>query len=84
MDDKTLSDFLPSSKNADGIISFGTPLKNIKIKISIDTIIEQLTQVKDPELDINVYDLGLIYDIQVDNLNNIEILMTLTTVNCPV
>ena len=84
MDDKTLSDFLPSSKNADGIISFGTPLKNIKIKISIDTIIEQLIQVKDPELDINVYDLGLIYDIQVDNLNNIEILMTLTTVNCPV
>ena len=84
MDDKTLSDFLPSSKNADGIISFGTPLKNIKIKISIDTIIKQLTQVKDPELDINVYDLGLIYDIQVDNLNNIEILMTLTTVNCPV
>ena len=84
MDDKTLSDFLPSSKNADGIISFGTPLKNIKIKISIDTIIEQLTKVKDPELDINVYDLGLIYDIQVDNLNNIEILMTLTTVNCPV
>ena len=84
MDDKTLSDFLPSSKNTDGIISFGTPLKNIKIKISIDTIIEQLTQVKDPELDINVYDLGLIYDIQVDNLNNIEILMTLTTVNCPV
>jgi metal-sulfur cluster biosynthetic enzyme len=84
MDDKTLSDFLPSSKNVDGIISFGTPLKNIKIKISIDTIIEQLTQVKDPELDINVYDLGLIYDIQVDNLNNIEILMTLTTVNCPV
>lgn len=84
MDDKTLSDFLPSSKNADGIISFGTPLKNIKIKISIDMIIKQLTQVKDPELDINVYDLGLIYDIQVDNLNNIEILMTLTTVNCPV
>ncbi len=84
MDDKTLSDFLPSSKNADGIISFGTPLKNIKIKISIDTIIKQLTQVKDPELDINVYDLGLIYDIQVDNRNNIEILMTLTTVNCPV
>lgn len=84
MDDKTLSDFLPSSKNAEGIISFGTPLKNIKIKISIDTIIKQLTQVKDPELDINVYDLGLIYDIQVDNLNNIEILMTLTTVNCPV
>jgi metal-sulfur cluster biosynthetic enzyme len=84
MDDKTLSDFLPSIKNADGIISFGAPLKNIKIKISIDTIIEQLTQVKDPELDINVYDLGLIYDIQVDNLNNIEILMTLTTVNCPV
>jgi metal-sulfur cluster biosynthetic enzyme len=43
-----------------------------------------LIQVNDPELDINVYDLGLIYDIQIDNLNNIDILMTLTTVNCPV
>jgi metal-sulfur cluster biosynthetic enzyme len=84
MDDKTLSDFLPSNKNADGIITFGAPLKNIKFKIAIDVIIEQLTQVKDPELDINVYDLGLIYDIQVDNLNNIEVIMTLTTVNCPV
>jgi len=84
MDNKTLADFLPSNKNAEGVFSFGSPLKNINYKISIDDVIERLVQVKDPELDINVYDLGLIYDIQVDNLNNIDILMTLTTVNCPV
>ena len=35
-------------------------------------------------MDMNIYDLGLIYDISIDNFNNIKIIMTLTTVNCPV
>lgn len=44
---------------------------------------QQLKEVIDPELDINIVDLGLIYEIDVDDENNIEILMTLTTPGCP-
>lgn len=44
---------------------------------------EQLKEVIDPELDINIVDLGLIYEIEVDEENNVDILMTLTTPGCP-
>lgn len=44
---------------------------------------EQLKQVIDPELDINIVDLGLIYEVEVDEENNVDILMTLTTPGCP-
>jgi len=44
---------------------------------------EQLKQVIDPELDVNIVDLGLIYEIEVDEQENIDILMTLTTPGCP-
>ncbi|EGL83288.1 protein of unknown function DUF59 [Caldalkalibacillus thermarum TA2.A1] len=47
-----------------------------------DKMIEQLKQVLDPELSINVYDLGLIYDIQEKN-GKVMITMTLTTPGCP-
>jgi metal-sulfur cluster biosynthetic enzyme len=49
-----------------------------------DKIIETLKTVQDPELGINVYDLGLIYDILVDKDHNISITMTLTSPGCPV
>lgn len=44
---------------------------------------EQLKEVIDPELDINIVDLGLIYEVEVDEEDNIDILMTLTTPGCP-
>lgn len=44
---------------------------------------EQLKEVIDPELDINIVDLGLIYEIEVDDENNVDVLMTLTTPGCP-
>ena len=47
-------------------------------------VIKKLSTIKDPELGINIYDLGLIYDIKIDEGNNVNITMTLTTVNCPV
>ena len=48
-----------------------------------ERIIEALREVYDPEIPINVYDLGLIYEINVRNNNNIHILMTLTSPACP-
>jgi FeS assembly SUF system protein len=47
-------------------------------------VAEQIRQVYDPEIPVNVYDLGLIYDITADDERNVHILMTLTSPMCPV
>ena len=47
-------------------------------------VIEALRKVYDPEIPVNLYDLGLIYDLKIDENKNVYILMTLTTPNCPI
>lgn len=47
-------------------------------------IIEALKTVYDPEIPVNIYDLGLIYNIAIDEQNNVKIDMTLTAPGCPV
>lgn len=47
-------------------------------------IIRELKQIYDPEIPVNIYDLGLIYDIDVDDENRVKLVMTLTTPNCPI
>jgi len=49
-----------------------------------EQVIAALRNVYDPEIPLNLYDLGLIYAIDIDELNNIGIRMTLTTPHCPV
>ena len=83
MDDKTLSDFMPKT-NSEGEIVIGEFSQQSSIKLTTDEVIKKLSAIKDPELGINIYDLGLIYDIKIDECNNVNIIMTLTTVNCPV
>ena len=83
MDDKTLSDFMPKT-NSEGEIIIGEFSHQSSIKLTTDDVIKKLLTIKDPELGINIYDLGLIYDIKIDEGNNVNITMTLTTVNCPV
>ena len=83
MDDKTLSDFIPKT-NSEGDIVYGEFSNQSSVKLTTDEIIKKLSTIKDPELGINIYDLGLIYDIKIDEGNNVKITMTLTTVNCPV
>ena len=83
MDDKTLSDFMPKT-NSEGEIIYGEFSSQSVVKITTDDVIKKLLTIKDPELGINIYDLGLIYDIKIDEGNNVNITMTLTTVNCPV
>ena len=46
-------------------------------------IIEALKMVFDPEIPVNIYDLGLIYDIEIDDKSNAQINMTLTAPGCP-
>ena len=83
MDDKTLSDFMPKT-NSEGEIIIGEFSQQSFTKLTTDEVIKKLSTIKDPELGINIYDLGLIYDINIDEGNNVNITMTLTTVNCPV
>ncbi len=47
-------------------------------------ILSVLKNIYDPEIPVNIYDLGLIYEIDVDDDRNVDITMTLTAPNCPV
>ena len=47
-------------------------------------IVEVLKTIYDPEIPVDVYELGLIYEVKIDKEGNVEIEMTLTSPNCPV
>ena len=49
-----------------------------------EQIIEEIKKIYDPEIPVNIYELGLIYNIIIDEVNNVKIDMTLTSPNCPV
>ncbi|WP_029033928.1 SUF system Fe-S cluster assembly protein [Salinimicrobium terrae] len=49
-----------------------------------EKIVTVLKTIYDPEIPVDIYELGLIYDVMVNEDNEIKILMTLTTPNCPV
>ena len=49
-----------------------------------EKIIEEIKKIYDPEIPVNIYDLGLIYDIKVEDKNTAKVKMTLTSPNCPV
>ena len=49
-----------------------------------DKIVAEIKKIYDPEIPVNIYELGLIYDIIVQKDNSVKIKMTLTTPNCPV
>ena len=48
-----------------------------------EDIVKALQSVYDPEIPVSVYELGLIYDIVIKNNGDVDIIMTLTTPNCP-
>lgn len=49
-----------------------------------EAIIQQLKTVFDPEIPVDIYELGLIYEVNIDDEYNVEVVMTLTSPNCPV
>lgn len=48
-----------------------------------DKVVEAIKTVYDPEIPVDIYELGLIYEINVFPVNNVYVLMTLTSPNCP-
>jgi FeS assembly SUF system protein len=49
-----------------------------------EQIITEIRKIYDPEIPVNIYELGLIYNVKVENNNTAKIIMTLTSPNCPV
>lgn len=49
-----------------------------------EEVVKVLSEIYDPEIPVNIYELGLIYDVQVSEDGDVKILMTLTSPNCPV
>ncbi|MAU36045.1 MAG: FeS assembly SUF system protein [Flavobacteriales bacterium] len=49
-----------------------------------EQVIDVICQIYDPEIPVNIYALGLIYDVQVSENFDVKIIMTLTSPNCPV
>jgi FeS assembly SUF system protein len=49
-----------------------------------DEVIAALKTVYDPEIPVNIFDLGLVYELRIEDNGNVYVLMTLTTPNCPV
>jgi FeS assembly SUF system protein len=57
---------------------------DFKKQLIEEQVINALKHVHDPEIPINIYDLGLIYELKIDDEFNVYVRMTLTTANCPV
>tara|TARA_Y100001970_G_C14093991_1_gene781596 strand:- start:513 stop:911 length:399 start_codon:yes stop_codon:yes gene_type:complete len=78
---KQLKDFLPDNKK-----SYFKKFDNVDCnnKITEAQVVKELKNVMDPEIPVNLYDLGLIYNIKIDQKNNVLVDMTLTNPNCPV
>lgn len=49
-----------------------------------EKIINVLKNIYDPEIPVNIYDLGLVYETNIDDEGNVKVIMTLTAPNCPV
>jgi len=47
-------------------------------------VIEEIKKIYDPEIPVNIYELGLIYKLEINNKNIVDLDMTLTSPNCPV
>lgn len=86
-DNKSLYDFIPNypkkSTKPFKVIT-GSKNKFNTISISKIDIIDKLVDIFDPEIPVNIYDLGLIYNIKIKNGNDVSIKMSLTSPGCPV
>tara|TARA_B100000579_G_C22598241_1_gene741387 strand:+ start:44 stop:454 length:411 start_codon:yes stop_codon:yes gene_type:complete len=81
---KDLKDFLNSTSDLDGNYKESFSNCDENLKLNKEDIIKALKTVYDPEIPVNIYDLGLIYEIELIDDYIVKVNMTLTTPNCPV
>ena len=84
--DQFLSDFLNSSdSSSESDVSLNQELSSSVTDIVLEQrIIDALRDIYDPEIPVNIYDLGLIYSVDIDDEKVVRLEMTLTTPGCPV
>ena len=60
-------------------------MEEFKDEINLgEDVVKTLKGIYDPEIPVDIYELGLIYDVMINEENEVKILMTLTSPNCPV
>lgn len=81
-----LADFIPNAvKPGEAVVArAGATLPDDAVVADKDAVIAAMRTVHDPEIPVNIYDLGLIYDLEIKSDGSVRIEMTLTTPNCPV
>lgn len=83
-DGRTLQDFMPGAGAEGTTARVGEALPD-GAKIATEAeLVEALKTVYDPEIPVNLYDLGLIYDLEIADNGDVKIVMTLTAPACPV
>ncbi len=83
INEPTLKDFMPDVSNG-FTATAGFELSKKDVQPEESKIIDALMEVKDPEIPVNIYDLGLIYSIEIHSEGNVDITMSLTAPGCPV
>lgn len=81
-----LADFMPAAaKPGEALVArVGTPLPDDAVVADKNVVIAAIRTVFDPEIPVNIYDLGLVYDLDVKSDGSVRIEMTLTAPTCPV
>lgn len=74
----------PVASNAATPAASDDPGATLRRKLIEGKVIEVIRKIFDPEIPVNIYDLGLIYEINVDDANKVNVKMTLTAPACPV
>jgi FeS assembly SUF system protein len=75
---------LEAGSNTSVAASYAQPPLVQGLEAGTEAIVAALRTVEDPEIPVNIYDLGLIYKIALDEMGDVEIVMTLTAPGCPV
>jgi FeS assembly SUF system protein len=79
-----LPDFMGAPSDGDFVATAGEPLDEAFPAASEDDVVEALRTVHDPEIPVNIYELGLIYRLDIGERGDVAIEMSLTAPGCPV
>jgi len=84
-DDLSVLDFMPPPPEGEAVTAHaGAPLEEGAAPADAEAVVESVRTVHDPEIPVNLYDLGLIYRLDIDESGDVSIDMTLTAPACPV
>ena len=84
MENSPLGGFMPTPVPEDGIARAGEPRDPSLPVAAVGAVIEGIKKVYDPEIPVNIYELGLIYKCEINDKGDVDIDMTLTAPACPV